>query len=91
MADEQEVVTKTTGAMECTKCGQVFYTMNFGRHNSADSCTCQNMIITLGNFYAPQPGRSETYIKLQAKDRSSVKIYDVYRETLERVDPNKDY
>ena len=91
MADEQEVVTKTTGAMECVECGVIFYTMNFGTHNSADACKCRNMIITLGNFYAPQPCRSETYIKLQVRDREMVKLYEVYRKTLERVKPHKDY
>ncbi len=91
MAEEQEVITKTTGAMECTECGTIFYTLNFGRNNSADSCSCRNMIITLGDFYAPKPGRAESYIKLQVRNRETVKIYSVYRDTLERVQPHKDY
>ena len=82
--------SKTTGAIECADCGDIFYTKDISKENSAMSCSCKNIRITLGKFYAPQPGRSEHYILLHCT-RSKTKIYDVIKETLEPVQPYKEY
>lgn len=86
---EEEHLTKTTGAIECARCGQIFYTMNFGRENMAATCSCSNVKITLQRF--KPPARTEFYILLDCGNRKDVKLYDVFRETLERVNPDKDY
>jgi hypothetical protein len=84
--------TKTTMAMECCICGEVYYTMNFGARNSADACECKNMRIGIKRFSIESSyGRSPFYLTLTVRDRSNVKLYSVSRETLEPVQPYKEY
>jgi hypothetical protein len=84
--------TKTTMAMQCCVCENIFYTMNFGPQNSADACDCRNMRIGIARYsMIPSPGRSAFYLTLTVADRTNVKLYSVERETLEPVQPHKEY
>jgi hypothetical protein len=84
--EQEKSRSRTTGAIECIKCGDIFYTKNIHKKNSAMGCKCRNIKITLGRFSSPSPGRSGFYIKLYCI-RKNTKIYEVIKETLEPVQP----
>jgi len=93
ISDQEEAKdkkSKTTGAIECTECGDIFYTKNINKENSAMACKCTNIKITLGKFFAPSPGKSEHYIMLYCK-RPMTKIYQVMKDTLNPIQPYKEY
>ena len=83
---------KTTMAMHCLGCENIFYLINFGTRNSADCCECRNMKISYRPFSGIAPGKKQTYfLSLTVQNRKNVKLYSVYKKDLVRVTPHKEY
>jgi len=80
---------KTSIAVECAICDDVFYSVDFGENHSADGCRCSNVIISIAPFVPPS--HTGYYIMLKCADRANVKIYEVDRETRKQLEPYKEY
>ena len=92
IAEADRPKSDTTTAIECTTCDTVFYSIHFSPKNAADTCKCRNIKLSIVDIALGQKSNKKPYhLQLIIENRSTVKIYSVYKENFKRVQPEKDY